>query len=101
MVFLVNSVSNKADAAIKVSISRMPGLFSRSPLCSPINERKLSRENVEVNSICACTLSIVGRLKLHFAKMLPNSVKVKNGEQTGEMPPSRSCSARLRQIRSS
>lgn len=46
-------------------------------------------------------MSIVGKLYLHFAKILPNSVTVKNGEHIGEMPPSRSCSARFKQILSS
>lgn len=44
---------------------------------------------------------MVGRLYLLLEKMLPSSVSYKNGETYGDMPPSRSCSARLRQILSS
>ena len=59
------------------------------------NERKL------VNSIYACSTSKVGKLYPHLANIFPSSVKDRNGEVDGDIPPNLSYSARFIQILSS
>ena len=79
---LLNKVSKIAAVAIKVSMLRIPSLFWFRAFYSPINERKLRKANVDVNSIYVFDLSMVGKLKLHLANMFPISVIERKGEHS-------------------
>ena len=98
MVFLLNSVSKRAAAAMNVSMFLNPFFFSIRALCSPTCYKKLIKPKRDVNSKSVFWTSIVGKLYLHRANIFPNSVKDKKGEVIGETPPSRSYSAKFMHI---
>lgn len=97
VVFVLNKVCINAAAAMNVFTD-----FGLSPscmqLCSPTIWRNRKSAKGEVNSNVLREISTVGMVKLHLAKVFPKSVTLMRGDTTGETPPSRSCSAKLKQI---
>ena len=76
--------------------------FERRAFYSPVYLKNSNSAQVEVTSICVCCMSTVGMLNPPaLLNKLPMSVRLSMGETMGETPPSRSASARFRQIRSS
>lgn len=70
-------------------------------LYSPMLFKYSKRAKALVNSHVVLVTSIVGKLKLARARRLPIAVIDNIGEMHGLTPPSRSDSAKLKQIRSS
>jgi len=95
---MLKSTWCSAAAAMNVSL-----LFGRRPSCkllySPVSLMKSNREKADVNSNIVFVTSTVGMLHPQRANVLPISVTLSMGETLGLTPPSRSFSAKLRQIR--
>ncbi len=99
-VYRLNNVYIKLATARNVS-----GDFRLCPSCialySPIDLRKSNKAYVDVNSQVDLVISMVGIVNLQRAKIFPIAVRDNIGEMQGLTPPSRSDSARLKQMRSS
>ncbi len=100
IVCLLNSAWYIAAAAINVSTSTYL-LRLYKTFYSPVSLKLCIKCHASLYSHCVCVTSIVGRLSLALAKMLPRSVRLISGETKVETPPSLSDSARFRQMRNS